>query len=114
MNFTTLTIGDKEYKLRLNTRNCIVMEKALGYNPIQLFMELDENKLPKLSDMIIMLQAMLQQYNHGISTNDVYDLMDEFMAEGHSEFDLIPIFLEVFQNSGFVSANTGEVEEPKN
>ena len=111
MNYTELIINGESYKLRLNTRNCIALEKALGYNPVQVFMEIDEGKLPKLTDMIIMLQVMLQQLQHGITIEKTYDLFDTYVAEGHNMFDLVPIFIEVFQNSGFISAeNVEEIE----
>ena len=111
MNYITLTIGDTEYKLRINTRGCVALEKALGYNPIQMFMDLDNDKLPKLTDMIVIFHAMLQALQHGLTLDKVYDIYDQYLADGHTMFDLVPVFIEVFQAGGFVTASTEEAEE---
>lgn len=111
MNYETIIIGREEYKLRLTTRNCIALEKALGYNPVQLFMDIDEGKLPKLTDMLIILQSMLAPLQHGITMDKTYDIYDAFVADGNNMFDLVPVFVAVFQNCGFISANAEEVEE---
>ena len=57
--YTQIIIGGETYKLRLNTRTSINLEKALGYNPINLLMSMEQGKMPKLTDVIIVLQAML-------------------------------------------------------
>lgn len=107
MNYTTLTIGSTEYKLRLTTRSLVAMEKALGQNPINIFMKI-EDELPKTSDLAIMLWSCLQTLNHGITIDKTYDLIDAYMADGNQMFDLIPAIIETFQAAGFLGAN----EEP--
>lgn len=109
--FTELIIGEKSYKLRLTTKASVSLEKALGYNPISMLMDIDNGKMPKLADVLIMLQVMLQTYNHGLNLDKVYDLFDEYVADGHSMFDLIPIFVEVFQNSGYLSTSGNKEDE---
>ena len=100
MLYTELKIGEENYKLRLTTKNSIQLERALGYNPI------------------IILHSMLQTYHHGMSIDKVYDLFDAYAEkEGKSMFDLIPVFIEVFQQSGYITkdAKAAEGEEsPKN
>lgn len=110
--FTELEINGEVYKLRLTTRGCVALEKALGLNPLQLFIDIDDGKLPKLSDIVVMLQVMLQQLNHGITLDKAYDLFDAYLADGHNMFDIIPVFIEVFQNAGFINSN--EDKEEKN
>lgn len=102
--FTELIIGEKSYKLRLNTKASVALEKALGYNAISMFMEIDNGVMPKLGDILIVLHAMLQPMNHGISQEKVYDLFDQYVEEGHNMYDLIPLFIEVFQESGYMPA----------
>ena len=101
--FVELNIGDETYKLRLTTRTSIGLEKALGYNPLSVFMSMDDGNMPKMSDMLIILHSMLQALHHGITLDKVYDLFDRYVAEGHNLFDLVPVFIEVFQNSGYMS-----------
>ena len=110
MLYTELLIGNDSYKLRLTTKTSIALEKALGYNPISMLMDIDNGKMPKLTDILIMLQAMLQTYHHGMNMDKVYDLFDAYCADGKSMFDLIPVFIEVFQNSGYISTNKVEGE----
>lgn len=111
--FTELTIGNEIYKLRLNTRASISLEKALGYNPISMFMAIDSGEMPRLGDMLVMLHAMLQPLHHGITLDKTYDLFDAYVADGHNLFDLVPVFIEVFQESGYM-AKPGEEPEAKN
>ena len=112
--FTELIIGGESYKLRLTTKASVALEKALGYNPISMLMDIDNGVMPKLNDILIMLQAMLQTYHHGYTLDKVYDLFDKYVADGKSMFDLIPVFVEVFQQSGYLSTSTkneGEIEK---
>lgn len=100
--FTELIIGGNSYRLRLNTKASVALEKALGYNAISMFMDIDNGVMPKLGDILIVLHAMLQPLNHGISMDKVYDLFDKYVDEGHNMYDLIPLFVEVFQESGYM------------
>lgn len=114
--YTELIIGGETYKLRLTTKNSIQLEKALGYNPIDLLMAMDNGKMPKLTDMIIVLQAMLQCYHHGFNVDRTMELFDTYVSEGKGMFDLIPIFIEVFKQSGYIteSAEDANEEDAKN
>lgn len=109
--YIELIINGQSYKLRLTTRGSIALEKALGYNPIALFLAIEQGEMPKLSDLLIMLQAMLQSFHHGITLDKTYDLFDEYVADGHNMFDLVPVFVEVFQQSGYMSAPGAEATE---
>lgn len=112
--YIEIIIGGESYKLRLTTKASIALEKALGYNPISMLMDIDNGVMPKLNDVLIMLHAMLQTYHHGFTLDRVYDLFDQYIADGKGMFDLIPVFVEVFQKSGYLAANAsseGEIEK---
>ena len=111
--FTELIIGNETYKLRLTTRASIGLEKALGYNPLTMFMSLENGEMPKMTDMLIILHSMLQPMNHGINMDKTYDLFDAYVASGHNLFDLVPVFIEVFQESGYM-AKPGSEADSKN
>lgn len=108
--FTELIIGGETYKLKLTTKASVSLERALGYNPITMLMDIEKGKMPKLNDVLIMLQAMLTTYHHGINMDKVFDLFDEYVAEGGSMFDLIPVFVQVFEQSGYISSSKSEAE----
>lgn len=103
MLFHTFEIGGKEYKGRLSARSCVELEKKLGTNPLNVFMEIaQKGQMPNIETIVVMLHASLQQFNHGISLDDTYDLYDKFVDEGHTLMDLIPILLEIFKVSGLM------------
>lgn len=114
MNYVSLTIGEKEYKLRLNARGLVQLERQLGKNPMEVFMGIEQGHLPKLEDIIIVLQACLQSLEHGFNIDKTYDLFDEYAANGGSSMELIPVIVEVFQQCGVIPKENAEVAEGKN
>lgn len=109
--YTELIINGEVYKLKLNTRASIQLEKSLGYNPITMLVDIDGGKMPKLMDVLLILQACLQAYHHGYNLEKTMDLFDKYVEDGKSMFDLIPVFVEVFQQSGYITMNDKDEEE---
>jgi hypothetical protein len=101
--------GNKVYKLRLNTRNTILLEKQLGCNPLHIFG--DGETIPTITTMVTILHASMQQYNHGITLNDAYDIFDEYLADGHATTDFIPVILEIYKASGIIPKDKEEQEK---
>jgi hypothetical protein len=99
MNFIDFEVGNKTYKLRLNTRNVVLLEKQLGCNPLSIFG--DGETIPTITTMVTILHSSLQQYNHGISLNDAYDIFDAYLEE-HSSTDFIPVIMEIYKASGII------------
>lgn len=91
---------NKDYKLRLNTRNVVMLEKQLGCNPLSIFG--DGETLPTITEMVNILYCSLLQYNHGISLNDAYDIFDSYLADGHSATDFIAVILDIYKVSGLI------------
>ena len=108
MNYIDFTAGNKDYKLRLNTLNTILLEKQLGCNPLSIFG--DGETIPTITTMVAILHASLQQYNHGISLNDAYDIFDAWLADGNSTTDFIPIILEIYKASGIIPKDEVETK----
>lgn len=106
MLFYDFFVGDKSYKLRLNTRNIVALEKMLGKNPLAVFA--DGETIPTVSDMVNILWASLQQYHHGISINDAYNIFDDFLGDDKSVTDFIPVILEVYKVSGIIREGKNE------
>lgn len=109
MNYIDFEVGNKSYRLRLNTRNIISLEKQLGCNPLSIFGNGDT--VPTITVMVAVLHASLQQYNHGITMNDAYDIFDEYLADGHSTVDFIPVILDIYKASGIVPKNVEDEEK---
>ena len=100
MIYVDFRAGNTDYKLRLNTRNMIMLEKQLGCNPLSIFG--DGDKLPTVTEMINILYCSLIQYNHGISLNDAYDIFDKYLEDGNSATDFIQVILEIYKTSGLI------------
>ena len=109
MMYVDFTAGNKDYKLRLSTRNVVALEKQLGCNPLGIFG--DGETIPTITQMVNILYASLQQLNHGISLNDAYDIFDAYLDDGHSATDFINVILEIYRVSGIIN---GEVTGEKN
>ena len=105
--YVDFTAGNKEYKLRLSTRNVVMLEKQLGCNPLAIFGNGDT--LPTVTEMVNVLYTSLIQYNHGITLNDAYDIFDAYLADGNSVTDFITVILNIYKVSGLIK--TDEVEE---
>lgn len=100
MNYVDFTAGNKEYKLRLGTREIVVLEKQLGCNPLTIFGNGDT--IPTITTMVNVLHASLQQLNHGITLNDAYDIFDAYLADGHTMTEFIPVIIEIYKMSGLI------------
>ena len=110
MLYVDFSAGGKNYKLRLNTRNVVSLEKVLGCNPLAIFG--DGDKIPTLTNMVYILHASLQAYNHGISINDAYNIFDDYLADGNNMTDFIKVIIEIYKVSGLIGNE--EVKTEKN
>ena len=99
MMYIDFQAGNKEYKLRLNTRAIVTLEKSLGCNPLSIFGAGDT--IPTITTMVSILHASLQQYQHGITMDGAYDIFDTYL-EDHAVTDFIPVILEIYKNSGLI------------
>ena len=100
MNYIDFEAGSKIYRLRLNTRNLVNLEKQLGCNPLAIFG--DGETIPPITSMVQILYASLQQLNHGITLNDAYDIFDDYLADGHQITDFISVIIEIYKVSGIM------------
>lgn len=111
MLYTTIIIKGYEYKLRLSAKSCVELEKRLGGNPLNIFMQIESGKLPTLETLLIILHQSLQEYQHGITMDFVFSLYDEYCSEGNNMMSLIALLVQVFKNSGFIPSDNDEDDE---
>ena len=100
MMYVDFNAGNKEYKLRLNTRNVVALENEIKCNPLAIFGNGDT--VPTISVMVAVLHNSLQQYQHGITKNDAYDIFDAYLADGNSMTDFITVILDIYKVSGLI------------
>ena len=100
MMYVDFAAGDKNYKLRLNIRNTVALEKQLGCNPIAIFGS--GERMPTTTEMIAILHASLQQYHHNISMNDAFDIFDNWLEENHTITDFLSVIIDIYKVSGII------------
>lgn len=103
MLYVDFNAGNKAYKLRLNTRNIVQLEKLIGCNPLGIFG--DGKQLPPISSMVYVLHTSLQQYEHGITLNDAYDIFDDYLADGHTATDFVNVIVDIYKVSGIIAGD---------
>ena len=108
MKYIDFEVGTKAYKLRLNTRSVVMLEKQIGCNPLSIFGATGES-VPTITTMVTVLHAALQQYHHGITLNDAFDIFDEYL-EDHTTLDFLPVILDLYKTSGIIPKDSKETE----
>lgn len=106
MLFKEFEVGGRTYKLAMNTRSVIELEKKMGCNPIAVFG--DGDRVPTVTDMINILSAALQRFEHGLTQNDAICIFDAWLDEGHNIAEFIPVILDVYKVSGLISSENEE------
>lgn len=104
MMYVDFHAGDKDYKLRLSTRNTVMLEKQLGCNPLAIFGKGDT--IPTVSTMVQILYCSLIQFNHGISLDDAYNIFDNYLADGNTATDFIYVILDIYKVSGLIKKDS--------
>lgn len=115
MLYTTVKIGNKEYKCRLNTKAFVELEKRLGTNPLNIFADLANsgNTVPSLGVMLDIFHASLQAFEHGISLDDTYELYDKYIENGGDFVSFMNEIVNIIQNSGILPKDKRAEEEEK-
>lgn len=111
MLYNELIIGEETYKLKLDTKNMVNLERALGKSPLSILIDMENGKMPSTFEIITILHYCLQSMEHGINSDATYKIADKYVEQGHTLFDLIPEFVKVFQNCGYIS---NEEDDEKN
>ena len=100
MLYFDFNAGNKDYKLRLNTRNVVTLEKMLGCSPLAVFG--DGETMPTITSMVTILFCSLQQYQHNITVDAAYDIFDDYLADGNSVTDFLAVIIGVYKVSGLI------------
>ena len=115
-----LELNGKSYRLRIKSRQAAQLEKVLGCSPLTLFVRMRGNledaakvieDLPSMETYALILNASLQAFEHGFDMNKTYDLIDEFIEDGHSVMELLNLVGEVLKVSGYMPEASEKVEE---
>lgn len=113
MMYYDFKAGNNEYKLRLNTRSTVALEKQLGCNPIMIF-GANGDSIPTVSTMVVILHASLQAYEHGITLEKAYDIFDAYLEDGNTAVDFVKVIMEIYKASGIVPSGAENKDSEKN
>lgn len=104
--YKDFSAGNKDYKLRLNIRNTVALEKMLGCNPLAIFGGGD--RLPTITEMVAILHASLQQYQHNINLTAAQDIFEEWLEDGNTPTDFIQVIIDIYKVSGIIARDEDE------
>lgn len=95
----TLNVKDKEYTLRLTSRELRNLEKRENKSIIRIFTEMEDVSV--INPFIKVIHAALQCHHPGTSLDDVYDLYDDLVEfEGYDLLKLQALTEEILATAG--------------
>lgn len=121
-----LQVGTNIYKLRISARACAELERKLGGSVLRLVMrqaiaaqqaETDEDAMAVVNAMIspeeyaLIVHAALQKFEHGKTLDDAFDLIDDFISEGHTYMELLKEIMEILNVSGIMPKQVKQEEQ---
>lgn len=130
--FKILTVGNEEYKLKLNTNAVILIEDKLEGNILDGILVLgntaniktDKNgnikadkmnkvPIPSLKYCVTILWGALQKFHHGMTFSKTCDLVDEYIEAGNTQLDLFTEIMDLLTESGILGTPEEETENLK-
>lgn len=99
--YHTLNTGKNQYKLRLDAKSAVAVERALGKSLFALFGEGNINELPTTEETAIVLHGALQKFRHGVSYEDAFEIIDEYIENGGTYVGMFEELVKTLQVSGF-------------
>lgn len=104
-------VGGRTYKLILSTTNIMKVEEKYRTNIVNL---ISVDGLPRLSVMLTIVQAAMLEYQHGIRSDKVTEIYEQYLREGGSQTDLLSdVIIPVMSVSGFFTEAQAAVMENK-
>jgi len=95
-------VGNEAYKLKLTSAVITRLEKAFGQSILEAVID---KGIPEVGTVIAILQGAMQKYQHGIKSDKVCDIYDEYIAEGHTQIDLLQeTIYPLMYDAGFFTA----------
>jgi len=98
--FHTITIGGKDYKLRLTASAIMSIEKKLGQS---MFTALENIENNLVETVVTMLWGSLQPLNANCSYDTAMELFDQYIDDGNLVEDLINELTTTMGTSGFLA-----------
>lgn len=103
--FALWEVGGQSYKLKLKTPAIVELETKYKTNLMNI-MGTGQGGMPALSVMLDVAHAAMKDWQHGITKNEVQNLLERYVNEGGSQLSFyMSVYMEIFAVSGFFSVN---------
>ena len=96
--YYTLSVGDRELKLKMTTATKIDAERKLGFSLLDA-----PEQITRAEVFAVVLWAALQKYQSNFPMQKVYDLIDDMEEEGFTISEKADLMFEIMKVSGFFS-----------
>lgn len=98
--FVPWTVNGTEYRLKLTTSAIVKLENKYGRNVLAIVSP--EEGLPPVGDLLTVIQAAMDKFEHGMTFNGVTDIYDEYVEEGGDMTTLMnDVIMPLLSNGGF-------------
>ena len=96
------TVGDESYKLKLTASVISKLERTLNNSLLEAVIE---KGIPEVGTVITIIQAAMQKYHHGMKSENVCAVYDEYIDSGKTQMDLLQeIIYPLMYDAGFFTA----------
>lgn len=100
--FAKWTVEDVEYKLVLEAQQIAELEEKFGGKNLMSVIGDNSTGIPSLRTMMLVTQAAMTRFNHGLKLTDVYELYNKYIDAGGSMVDFYTdVYMQIFNVSGF-------------
>lgn len=105
--FCTWNVGGQDYRLKLDVAGIEELEMKFKTNLLNILG--DNGSMPAVKVMLDVVHKAAQKYHHGLKREDVANLYQQYIDEGHSQIEFyLQVFMGVYRASGFFSNSMNE------
>lgn len=91
-----------DYKLRLDAKRIVELEKKLGGSPLTAFIKDGQVTSPTLENLLLILHIALLPFHSGVKEDDMYDIYDKWVASGKTYSDLVIVVTDLYRGCGLI------------
>lgn len=93
------SVGGRDYKLKLTTSAIRKLEQQLKRSLLSAVLD---DGIPPISIVITVLQGALQKYHHGITSEKVEEMLDDYFGSGKTQITLLQeVIYPLMHDAGF-------------
>lgn len=105
--YSTWTVGDTEYKLKLRASEITRLEERFKEN--LLVVVTGGDGFPPLATMLTIIQGAMQAFHHGMTFGKVQSCFDQYVDEGGDQMKLMAeVIMPLLSVSGFFTETQKE------